>query len=144
MRPVVCVAPKWERCGVALEKRLWHEDLRALRGNRRYAVKSRGFTGTLTNTSLHDVIQLICIGRSNCRMHVKNRLNRGLIGFRDGEIVHAQSGVSCGEEAFFSILSWEIGIFECDEVPVEQETISESWDFLLMESLRRLDTTTES
>lgn len=102
-------------------------------------MKSRGFTGTLTNTSLHDIIQLICIGRGACRMHVRSGQHRGLIGFRDGEIVHAENGVSYGEEAFFSILSWELGVFECDEEPVEKETISESWDFLLMESLRRLD-----
>jgi hypothetical protein len=107
-------------------------------------VKSHGFTGTLTNTSLHDIIQLICIGRGSCRMHVRSGLHRGLIGFRDGEIVHAENGVSQGEEAFFSILSWELGVFECDERPVETETIGESWDFLLMESLRRLDSGTES
>lgn len=76
-------------------------------------------------------------------MYVKSGLHRGLIGFRDGEIVHAEDGTSQGEEAFFSILSWELGVFECDERPVETESIGESWDFLLMESLRRLDSGTE-
>jgi hypothetical protein len=102
-------------------------------------LKSAGFSGTVTNTSLHDIIQLICIGRSTCRMHVRSGANTGLIFFRDGEIVHAESQDLHGEEAFYAILSWELGVFECDEAPAENDTIRESWDFLLMESMRRLD-----
>jgi hypothetical protein len=37
------------------------------------------------------------------------------------------------------ILSWELGVFECDNKFIDRETIQESWDFLLMESMRRLD-----
>jgi hypothetical protein len=44
-----------------------------------------------------------------------------------------------GEEAFYMILSWELGVFECDDRRAKAETIQESWDFLLMESVRRLD-----
>ncbi|MDQ7781253.1 MAG: DUF4388 domain-containing protein [Desulfomonilaceae bacterium] len=99
-----------------------------------------GFSGTVTNTSLHDIIQLICIGRNSCRMCVKSRDKRGWIYFRDGEIVHAECDDLMGEEAFYAIVSWELGLFECDVVPTETETIQESWDFLLMESMRRLDT----
>jgi hypothetical protein len=102
-------------------------------------LKSAGFSGTVTNTSLHDIIQLICIGRNTCRMHVRSGANTGLIFFRDGEIVHAENQELQGEEAFYAILSWELGVFECDEAQVETDTIRESWDFLLMESMRRLD-----
>lgn len=102
-------------------------------------VQTTGFSGTVTNTSLHDIIQLICIGRNTCRMHVRSGMNKGVICFRDGEIVHAESRDLQGEEAFYVILSWELGVFECDNMPLERETIQESWDFLLMESMRRLD-----
>ncbi len=98
-----------------------------------------GFSGTVTNASLHDIIQLICIGRNSCRMSVKSREKRGVIFFRDGEIVHAECDALRGEEAFFTIVSWELGLFECDVVSAEAETIQKSWDFLLMESMRRLD-----
>ncbi|HMK35810.1 MAG TPA: DUF4388 domain-containing protein [Desulfomonilaceae bacterium] len=101
--------------------------------------RASGFSGTVTNTSLHDIIQLICIGRNTCRMHVRSGANTGLICFRDGEIVHAENQDVRGEEAFYTIVSWEMGIFECDEEPVLTETIQESWDFLLMESMRRID-----
>ena len=102
-------------------------------------LKSAGFTGTITNTSLPDIIQLICIGRNTCRMQVRSGTNNGLIYFRKGEIIHAQTDGLQGEEAFYTILSWELGVFECDERRAKAETIQESWDFLLMESVRRLD-----
>ena len=102
-------------------------------------MKSKGFSGTVTNTSLHDVIQLICIGRCTCRMRVRCRTNEGVIHFREGEIVHAENGSIEGEEAFYDILSWPMGVFSCEERFEAKATIEESWDFLLMESLRRFD-----
>lgn len=98
-----------------------------------------GFSGTVTNTSLHDIIQLICIGRTTCQMRVQSGKKKGLIYFRDGEIVHAEYNDLQGEEAFYIIVSWELGSFECNKTPVNKETIQESWDFLLMESMRRLE-----
>lgn len=99
----------------------------------------RGFNGKVTNTSLHDIIQLICIGRVTCRMQVKSRGKAGSIYFRDGEIIHAHSDGAIGEDAFFGILSWERGAFECDGTPPDKESIQENWDFLLMESMRRIE-----
>lgn len=72
-------------------------------------------------------------------MQVRSGINNGLIYFRKGEIVHSQTGGTEGEEAFYTILSWELGMFECDDQRAKVETIQESWDFLLMESVRRLD-----
>lgn len=73
-------------------------------------------------------------------MVVRSGTRKGLIVVREGEITHAETGDLRGEEAFYEIIAWELGIFECDTVPVETETIHESWDFLLMESMRRLET----
>lgn len=102
-------------------------------------LKRPGFSGTVTNTSLHDIIQLICIGRNSCRMVVRSKDRKGVIYFREGEIVHARTDGGTGEEAFYDIVSWELGTFECDTTSPTEETIRESWDFLLMESMRRLD-----
>jgi two-component system, chemotaxis family, protein-glutamate methylesterase/glutaminase len=99
-----------------------------------------GFSGTITNTSLPDVIQLICISRNSCRMTVKSGSKKGIVVVRDGEIIHAEATDVTGEDAFYEIVSWELGVFECDNVRVESETIHESWDFLLIESMRRLET----
>ena len=63
----------------------------------------------------------------------------GVIYFKEGEITHSESDNTEGEEAFYEILSWELGSFLCDEVMTETQTIHENWDFLLMESMRRLD-----
>jgi len=72
-------------------------------------------------------------------MLVRSGPREGWIYFKAGEIVHAETASVTGEEAFYSILSWELGIFECDEQTAEAITIHESWDFLLMESMRRKD-----
>ena len=124
--------------GVTDPRIVWSE--RIHRGKGKKELKKTGFSGTVTNTSLHDVIQLICIGRNSCRMLVRSGTNEGWLYFRDGEIVHAAWEEETGEEAFYVIVSWELGVFECDMVAPETETIHESWDFLLMESMRRLDT----
>ncbi len=100
---------------------------------------SNGFQGIITNTSLHDIVQLICIGRTTCRMCIKSMTGEGFICFRDGEVVHAELDDFSGEEAFYRMLSWDTGTFVCDEQTWVTETIKESWDFLLMESLRRID-----
>ncbi len=101
--------------------------------------KPIGFSGTITHTSLLDIVQLICIGRHTCRMRVKSGVDIGTVYFRDGEIIHAQTNGLQGEEAFYTILTWRMGLFECDETEPEMVTIHESWDFLLMESMRRAD-----
>ncbi len=103
--------------------------------------KSNGFNGTVTNISLPDLIQLLCIGRNSCRMKIRTGTHKGLVYFRDGEIVHAETGDLEGEEAFYQILSWEVGVFEGDSVATQKETIHENWDFLLMESVRRREKT---
>jgi hypothetical protein len=72
-------------------------------------------------------------------MGVRSGGQRGSVFFKDGEVVHAETDNLTGEEAFYDILSWEVGIFECDTVPEQIETIRENWDFLLMESMRRID-----
>ncbi len=102
-------------------------------------MKSQKFDGIVTNTSLHDIIQLLCIGRATCRMRVRSGNQRGSLYFKDGEVVHAETDTLTGEEAFYDILSLEVGVFDCDTVQERIETIRESWDFLLMESMRRID-----
>jgi hypothetical protein len=97
------------------------------------------FTGMVTNTSLPDIIQLLCIGRNSCRMHVCSGFRKGFIDFRDGEVIHAETKNARSERAFYEVFSWELGTFECEQVPLEKETINESWEFLLMESVRRLE-----
>jgi hypothetical protein len=96
--------------------------------------------GTVTNASLHDVIQLMCVSRCTCRLCVKSWEGEGLIEFQGGEITHAQCGELTGASAFYETLTFEQGIFWCEALEDEKEaTIEESWDYLLLESLRRFD-----
>ncbi len=102
-------------------------------------MKQNGFTGRVSNTSLHDVIQLVCVSGCTCCMDVRSGTQRGVISFKHGEIVHAVNDRLEGEEALYKILSWRLGVFQCRELSHDRETICRSWDFLLVESLRRID-----
>jgi len=72
-------------------------------------------------------------------MLVRSGNDQGWIYFKNGEIVHAETNGLQGEDALYRVLSWELGVFECDQVSAASQTIRENWDYLLMESLRRRD-----
>lgn len=70
-----------------------------------------GFEGSIAGLALSDVIQLEVQSRFSGCIAVQNGQARGLIFFRDSEIVHAELGGKTGEDAFCDILEWPNGRF---------------------------------
>jgi len=99
-----------------------------------------GFSGTLRQVGLSDVIQIQCLGTHSCVLNVQNSKAQGEIFIESGMIVHATTGTSSGEEALFQLLSLNQGEFNLKpfEKPAER-TLQGSWEFLLMESARKRD-----
>lgn len=109
-------------------------------GSRSFSAAGRqGFTGTV-NLHLNDLIQMVCLSRSDLSIHVKSILGNGSILVREGEIQHAQTDSLQGEAAFFEIMRWRDGQFEMNHA---QETATRSvnkpWEHLLLEAMRRRD-----
>jgi len=102
--------------------------------------EKRGFEGKLFDLQLTDIIQMNCLGRVTTSLVITKDNHRGAIYFKDGEIVHAECDDNAGEEAFYAILGWQEGKFVSNiGVQPPQETISSTWEHLLVEGVKRRD-----
>lgn len=100
----------------------------------------KGFEGQLSDLLLTDVIQMKCLGKSSSSLAIKSGARDGKIFFKDGKIVHAETGDSTGEDAFYQILSWPEGTFSSARADTPPKTtIEKDWQFLVMEGLRIAD-----
>jgi len=81
------------------------------------------FLGELSQTKFFDLIKPLLVGRKTGILTIKGNEN-GEIFLEMGNIVHAKTARSFGEEAFSNIMSWQTGktTFEPD-VPPREKTI---------------------
>jgi len=99
-----------------------------------------GFSGTLRQVGLTDVIQIECLRRSSCILEVHNADTLGAIYIESGVMVHATAGVLSGEKALFCLLCLRNGEFRLKPfLPPSARTIQGSWEYLLMEAARMSD-----
>jgi len=89
---------------------------------------------------LLDVIQLKGVSRFSGSIAVQGPDFSGHLFFRDGQIIHAETGDLTGETAFHAIVQRPGTTFSLQpNVITTSHTIDRSWQFLLMESQRLLD-----
>lgn len=99
-----------------------------------------GFTGTLKQVGIHEVLQLECLSRRSSILEVVSSTTSGKIYITEGVICHAETTVLSGQDAFYYLVSLRSGVFQFSkfEEPA-QRTITGPWEFLLMESTRLRD-----
>jgi DNA-binding response OmpR family regulator len=100
----------------------------------------KGFKGSISGLQLPDLIQMNCLSQISTALYVKKESREGVIYFEDGQIPHAQVGALEGEEALFTILSWQSGSFRFvggEKAP--KRTVSSNWEYLLIEGMRKAD-----
>lgn len=96
--------------------------------------------GNLTDLSLPNILQMMCLERRTLGLELKRGAERGVIHFEHGDIVHAETKGLAGEEAVYHLLAWREGDFKtCDAVKLNYRSIAARWDQMLMEGMRRLD-----
>jgi CheY-like chemotaxis protein len=99
-----------------------------------------GFTGTVRQVGLQEVIQMECIGRHSSILEIRNRQTRGQIYIEAGAITHAAVGTLTGEKAFNQLLALTGGEFQLKPFKSPpQRTVQIGWENLLMEAARRFD-----
>ena len=99
-----------------------------------------GFSGTLHQVNLQEVIQMECIGRRSLILEVRNQQLRGEIYIETGVITHAAVGDLVGGKAFNRLLSLNGGEFRVKPFePPRECTVDAPWEFLLMEAARCRD-----
>ncbi len=98
------------------------------------------FTGSLSELSCVDVIQMLCIARKSTALRLSEGQSAGVVHIENGELVHAVWDDIAGEEAFFRMLGIKNGVFTTAPLPPELErSIRGDWQHLLIEGMRRLD-----
>lgn len=96
-----------------------------------------GFSGTLRQVGLTDVIQIECLRRSSSILEVISPETRGEIFIETGAIVHAAAGALLGEQALYRLLAISNGQFRVQPFRnPSQRTISGAWENLLLEAAR--------
>ncbi|MGC3958318.1 MAG: response regulator [Verrucomicrobiota bacterium] len=99
-----------------------------------------GFSGTLRQVGLTDVIQIECLRRSSSILEVLSPEMRGEIYIETGAIVHAVVGGLTGEQALYRLLAISNGQFRVQPFRnPPQHTIAGAWEHLLMEAARLRD-----
>lgn len=97
--------------------------------------------GSLSSINLADIIQLVSNSRQTGRFAI-TRANgqKGAIYLKAGEIVHAEADEFKGEDAIFTLISWDNGefVFE-DGVSETESSVIRPITSLLMEAARRID-----
>ncbi len=100
---------------------------------------SQGFRGTV-NLQLTDLIQMVCLSRSDLTVCVRSAKGVGMIYVKEGQIYHAQTEFLQGEFAFYQILRWKDGQFEIHPYQgMSVTTVDKSWEYLLLEAMRQRD-----
>ncbi|GEM_PF-2537739 len=103
-------------------------------------IADEGFTGQLAQFQLHEIIQLCCLSQRTGSMSVSKGTQSGVIYFYEGQIVHSVCGDLEGEPAVERIVAWKSGQFTiADGIIAERRTIDTDWNFLILESMRKLD-----
>ncbi len=100
---------------------------------------SQGFSGTV-NMELTDLIQMLCLSRSDLIIRVRSSSGSGIIYVKEGQIHHAQTELLQGEAAFFEIIGWKDGHFEM--IPFRDsgvQSVRKTWEYLLLEAMRLRD-----
>jgi predicted regulator of Ras-like GTPase activity (Roadblock/LC7/MglB family) len=96
--------------------------------------------GSLKDMSVADIIQHQCQDRKTAVLTVERRGVQARIFFKDGSVVHAESGSLIGEEVVFETLSWEDGRFTLEiGSPSPEISIKRNWSSLLLEGAKRMD-----
>jgi CheY-like chemotaxis protein len=117
----------------------WHTVYATLRELTRFQPEE-GFRGVLRRVGLQDVLQMECLARNSSVLKIHAGGAQGAVFVKDGQIIHAQCGSRTGEEAFNYLLGLAGGEFDVQPfTPPETQSISGSWEFLLMESARKRD-----
>lgn len=102
--------------------------------------QTEGFHGVMRQVSLPDVLQLSCLSKQSIVLRIRAAETEGFIYVKDGNIIHAKCGQERGENAFNLLMTLAGGEFELQPFATpDEETINQSWEFLVMEAARKRD-----
>lgn len=100
---------------------------------------TQGFTGSLEEMSLIDLIQTLELGKKSAMVHLVQEPEEGFVYVDQGRIVDAVLREQAPEEALLNMMIWLQGYFELTIQPVQREIrITRSNGDLLLAGAQRL------
>jgi CheY-like chemotaxis protein len=102
--------------------------------------------GTLHGISLAMFLQLIDMEQKTCtlRVHEKRNGYEGVLFFNNGELMEARTGGQHGEEAVYTILSWDDVLISIQNTcSIKERKIQKDSQALLMDAMRLKDESQE-
>lgn len=101
---------------------------------------AEGFRGVLRAAGLQDILQMECLAHNSSVLEVVSPSCTGRVFIEAGQLVHAEAGAKRGLEALEWLLGLKGGEFSLHPfTPPPERTLTERWEFLLMEAARRRD-----
>jgi CheY-like chemotaxis protein len=102
--------------------------------------EDRALEGNLKMMSLASIVQINCEERNHAQLILNYQGRSGSIFFKDGEMIHAETGGKTGEDAVYEFLSWEDGSFQLKMgAEPSLRTIGKPWSGIILEGMRRID-----
>ncbi len=99
-----------------------------------------GFSGSLRQVGLPEVVQMECVGGHSSVLEIRNHELRGQIFVEGGNVTHAAVGTLVGKQAFYRLMSLKGGEFQVKAFQSPpQRTVQERWELLLMDAARAND-----
>jgi hypothetical protein len=103
-----------------------------------------GLKGDLGELPLPDLVEMTSVGSKSGRLVLfdEEDVVAGVLMFRGGRLVGAQSGELTAEKAFYALLGLKTGSFDFDPAAeLDEDEINLPTESLLIEGMRRLDET---
>lgn len=104
------------------------------------ASSEQGFAGSISATSVAEVLQFQRSNRFSGSIVFRHGAEQAQVYLHAGEVVHAEAGPLRGEPAIRHILTWPSGAFQTHaNVTSVARTIDKKLEHLLIDSLRQID-----
>lgn len=98
------------------------------------------FVGHIDQIELPEIIQFLCLTRWTGKLRISSYDGRtGSLAFQDGNLSDASTQHMQGRDAVHEILTWSDIEFYPEDTPPGQATISEGWEYLLMDAMSSVD-----
>jgi DNA-binding response OmpR family regulator len=104
----------------------------------RAAEYAGGFWASMHGLSLVDTLQMFHFSRRSLSVHLLGAL-RATLHLREGQLIHAEHGDSCGEAALATILKMPAGALQTFALEPVTQTIFKDFQGVLLDQLRQLD-----
>jgi response regulator RpfG family c-di-GMP phosphodiesterase len=102
---------------------------------------TKGFSGRLSDFGIIELIQTLSLGMKTVKIELQHdEQGEAALYLEQGRIVAAESKTKTGEEAFYLIATWADAAFAIvANATTKEKNVAVSNDFLILESLRRMD-----